>query len=342
MAFRKGKVVIELFRYERMLRTGLIPLFLLPLVASVFGQREGELQEIDGFGSNPGGLKMYLHVPDSLPPSSKVPLVVALHGCTQTASSLADRSGWNELANENGFIVLYPQQRVWNNASKCFNWFRSKDLNDSTGETASIGQMLDHAIEHYPIDTGRVFAYGLSAGASMAVSVLANFPGKFKAGAVFAGGPYKVATNVFAAFPVMMNPPNRSREEWKSLVPPLEDPEGNYPRLLIFHGTDDNTVNIENAYSLVGQWTGIHGLDTEPDEILRPYKGHSFIERRAHLDSSGQERVAFYRLHGKGHELPVDPGKGEKKGGSTSSFVADMDFFSSYEVALRFGAIATR
>jgi poly(hydroxyalkanoate) depolymerase family esterase len=300
------------------------------------------LKEIEDFGPNPGNLKMYVHMPQGSVDTgqvSEMPLLVAHHGCMQTASSLADRTGWNELADEHGLIVLYPQQKWINNATKCFNWFRSKDQSDTRGETASILNMLDHAIEQYPVDTSRIYAYGLSAGASMAVSVMANAPRTFSAGAVFAGGPYKAATNLFEALPVMKDPPDKSPEEWGELLPSLELHEGTYPRLLVFHGSSDEKVDVENGEFLVEQWAIAQRVSPEADTVVRPYKGHSFIERRIHKDKKGREAVVFYLLHGKGHALPVDPGIGEEQGGTTSKYVKDMDFYSSYEVAARFGLL---
>ena len=113
-------------------------LLLLNLIKNVFfgsllfGQNE--LLKIKEFGSDPGNLEMYIHIPKSKSDSIKRPLIVALHGCTQDAESMARQSGWNKLADNFGFYVLYPQQKIINNPNACFNWFRKKDICKGMGE----------------------------------------------------------------------------------------------------------------------------------------------------------------------------------------------------------------
>ena len=104
------------------------------------------LVEVEQFGSDPGNLRMFVHVPSSLPDTSIAhPLVVVLHGCSQSAAGFAEQSGWNELADRVGFYVIYPQQRTGNNASHCFNWFQEKDITRGSGEVESIHNMVKHA-----------------------------------------------------------------------------------------------------------------------------------------------------------------------------------------------------
>ena len=79
----------------------------------------GTFEPVTGFGDNPGGLAMYRYVPPGTP--ELAPLVVALHGCTQTAT-VYRAAGWEELADELGFYVLYPEQTSANNPAQCFNW----------------------------------------------------------------------------------------------------------------------------------------------------------------------------------------------------------------------------
>jgi poly(3-hydroxybutyrate) depolymerase len=80
------------------------------------------LTEVTGFGSNPGNLRMLTYVPEILPPSPG--LVVVLHGCTQTAAGYDRGSGWSALADRYGFVLLYAEQQEANNPNRCFNWFQ--------------------------------------------------------------------------------------------------------------------------------------------------------------------------------------------------------------------------
>ena len=112
-------------------------------------QYSSNLKEVDNFGSNPGNLKMFVFN-TSQNDSSKLPLVVVLHGCGQNAEDAAELTGWNKLADLNHFVVLYPKQKLLNNSSLCFNWFYKKDIEkhiedinrkefkDSLGETVVI------------------------------------------------------------------------------------------------------------------------------------------------------------------------------------------------------------
>ena len=84
-------------------------------------RRPTRLRELTGFGANPGNLRMFAYAPKDLPP--KAPLVIALHGCTQTAAEYDHGSGWSSLADSLGFAVVYPQQQPANNPKNCFSWF---------------------------------------------------------------------------------------------------------------------------------------------------------------------------------------------------------------------------
>src|SRR6516164_3182617 len=67
--------------------------------------RPTRLRELTGFGANPGNLRMFAYAPERLPPQA--PLVVALHGCTQTSGEYDHGTGWSSLADSLGFAVVY-------------------------------------------------------------------------------------------------------------------------------------------------------------------------------------------------------------------------------------------
>src|SRR4051794_7292946 len=96
----------------------------VPLVAAP-AQAAATLTQVTGFGSNPGALGMYSYVPTGLP--SGAPLVVALHGCTQSASDYYTNAGWPKYADLYHFALVFPQQSSANNSTSCFNWFQTGD-----------------------------------------------------------------------------------------------------------------------------------------------------------------------------------------------------------------------
>src|SRR5947207_12891158 len=120
------------------------------------------LRELTGFGTNPGKLRMFAYAPEHMPP--KAPLVIALHGCTQTSDEYDHGTGWSSLADSLGFAVVYPQQQPANNPKNCFSWFLPGDIARGHGEALSIREMVEHAIATFAADRRKVFVTGLTAG----------------------------------------------------------------------------------------------------------------------------------------------------------------------------------
>lgn len=299
-----------------------------------------EVIEIEDFGENPGNLGMKMYVPESVKKDSisNVPLVVALHGCSQTLKNLMEGSGWNKLAEENGFIVLYPMQKFINNTSLCFNWFKNKDISKNSGENGSIKNMVDYVKEFYKVDHDKIFIYGLSAGAAMGVSMLVNYPETFSAGAIFAGAPHGIATNGFQGMKVMVNVPNRTTEEWGKEITDYSD-KLDYPDLIVVHGEDDNVVSIESSFELIKQWKYLKKVENTGRKEERNYKGNEQVQRTSYIDSSQQECIIFYQLEDVGHEITVDEGSGDHEGGKINMYAKDIGFYSTYYVARDFGIV---
>ncbi|MEV0505378.1 PHB depolymerase family esterase, partial [Streptomyces spectabilis] len=162
-----------------------------PAVAAPHRAGAAALQEVTGFGTNPGRLRMFRYVPDGL--AAGRPVVVVLHGCTQNAAGYGTGSGWTELADRWGFSLVLPQQQPVNNISSCFNWFQTGDTTRGLGEAASVAQMVDRHLADLAGDSRRVYVTGLSAGGGMTSVMMAAYPERFAAGGVVAGLPYGCA-----------------------------------------------------------------------------------------------------------------------------------------------------
>ena len=179
------------------------------------------LRELTGFGANPGNLRMFAYAPEHLPPNA--PLVIALHGCTQTADEYDHGTGWSSLADSLGFAVVYPQQQPANNPKNCFSWFLPGDIARGHGEALSIREMVEHAIATFAADRRKVFVTGLSAGGAMASVMLATYPEVFAGGAIIAGLPYGCASNVQQAFEAMFDGAGTCRAgAWRSRAGSIE------------------------------------------------------------------------------------------------------------------------
>lgn len=303
--------------------------FIPPLVLA-----QQSLIPLTNFGTNPGNLKAFIHVPITTTNTPK-PLVVVLHGCTQNAESIAKQSGWNKLADEYGFYVLYPQQKFLNNPQGCFDWFLQNDITKNGGEVYSIKQMIDELQKTYVIDTTKIFAHGLSAGAIMSVALLANYPQLFNAGAILAGGPFVPSSNPLNSLKTMLTPNDYSAKELKEYVT-VQNPSytKSYPRLVVLHGKKDIVVNIKNSQIFIKQWTAVHSIDSIPTATYTTFNNHPDITKYSYGNA-----VCFYEVNNLGHTLMVDPGNGVTQGGAIGTFAADKDFFSTYWIAIDFGLI---
>lgn len=311
-------------------------IFLLLFLKFSFAQKE--LTHIKSFGENPGNLNMYYYKPDSI--VKNMPLVIVLHGCTQTAKSCSEQSGWNKLATLHQFYVIYPEQKLLNNPENCFNWFRENDQTKDKGEPASIFQMIKFFQKLYSIDTTKIFITGMSAGAAMTTNMLSVYPETFNKGCIYAGGPYKSAESSVKAGAAMLGMVSKSPEEWGDLVK-KQNPNfnGNYPSIAIFHGGIDPVVSTNNSNQLIKQWINIHNTDYIPDLRFEHFKNHKGVELEIYHNKNNQEVVRYYKIKGIGHVLALDTGSCSTQGGKTGMFAIHKKFHSTYWIADYFGLI---
>jgi poly(hydroxyalkanoate) depolymerase family esterase len=284
------------------------------------------LAAVADFGANPGALDMYEYVPADLP--ANAPLVVVMHGCTQTAAAM-ETAGWNALADAGHFAVLYPQQRSANQPLSCFTWYSTADISRDMGEAASIVSMVDHEIATHAIDPSRIYATGISAGGAFTAVLLAAYPDRFAAGSVMSGIPYGCATDVQSGTACQRGV-TKAAAAWGDLVR-AADPSftGAYPRLQIWQGTSDTTVDPSNATALVDQWTNVHGAPntaTSTDMI-------STATRTRYADSA----VELYLINGMGHAIATGADDLGTCPAGTGAYFADEHICSTLRAAQFFG-----
>ncbi|WP_409471793.1 extracellular catalytic domain type 1 short-chain-length polyhydroxyalkanoate depolymerase [Streptomyces sp. HC307] len=290
------------------------------------------LQEVTGFGTNPGALRMFRYVPDGLPTGR--PVVVALHGCTQNASGYGTGSGWMQLADRWGFSVVLPQQQTANNASSCFNWFQSGDIARGQGEAASVAQMVDRQLADTSGDTSRVYITGLSAGGGMTAVMMAAYPEKFTAGGIVAGLPYGCAQAAGSPYVCMYVGATQTPKQWGDRVRAARPGyTGPWPTLIAFQGTADYTVKPVNMTDLMRQWTDVHGADQAADvsDTVAGYPHQVF------KDAGGRAVVETYSITGMGHGQPVDPGSGSEQCGSAGAYVLDVNLCAAFRMGRAWG-----
>jgi len=285
------------------------------------------LVQVGSFGANPGALAMYTYTPSGL--AAGRPLVVALHGCTQTAADYYTHSGWPELADRWRFEVVFPQQSSANNLMRCFTWFSTADDTRGNGEAASVKSMVDKAVADHGSDPARVYVTGLSAGGAMTADLLAAYPDVFAGGAINSGLPAQCATTQVQATNCQMNNQNLTPAQWASRVR-AQDPgyTGPWPRVAIWQGSADYIVYPVNGTELRDQWTAVHGLSQTPTSTQTLPGGTT-------LTAYG-DKVQLYSIAGMGHGTAVDPGTGTTNCGSTGAYFLAA-ICSSYYTGVFFG-----
>lgn len=286
------------------------------------------LAELLAFGSDPGNLGGKLFVPNNI--VSDPALVVVLHGCTQSAASYDGGSGWAHLAAEHGFIVLYPEQRRQNNPNLCFNWFEPGDIRRDGGEALSIRQMIETVCINHNVDRRQVFITGLSAGGAMANVMLASYPDVFSGGAIIGGLPYGVASSIPHALERMRGVGLPSGVTLSEMIHSASAHAGPWPTVSIWQGSKDQTVAEANAYALVEQWLGVHGLSTSPSKSSSDGSHHT----TRWSDSTGFVPVEFHSIDGMGHGTPIDTTSGL---GAAGPFMLDVGVSSTAEIARTWG-----
>jgi poly(hydroxyalkanoate) depolymerase family esterase len=299
------------------------------------GASEDRLSELGDFGTNPGNLRGFYYVPERV--SEAAPLVVVLHGCTQSAASYDGGSGWSKLADRHGFILLFPEQRRANNPNLCFSWFQTSDTRRDSGEAASIRQMVDRIRADHKVDPGRIFVTGLSAGGAMASVMLAAYPDVFAGGAIIAGIAYGCAGSVGEAFQCMSGGGRTSSTALGDNVRGASDHHGPWPRVSVWHGSADSTVTASNGDDIVKQWLNVHRLRAKPNRV-DTVDGYP---HRAWLDADGRPAIEQYAITGMGHGTPLDPGEEAGQSGIAGPHMLDASISSTDRIAEFFGLTGT-
>jgi poly(hydroxyalkanoate) depolymerase family esterase len=289
------------------------------------------LVETAAFGTNPGALRMFSYVPNSVP--HRPALVVVLHGCGQTAAGYDLGAGWSTLAKRYGFALLMPEQQSSNNAGTCFNWFNPEDAARDAGEACSIRNMIARMVAIHGINRRRIYITGLSAGGAMTSVMLATYPEMFAAGAVIAGLPFGVAGNMREALRGMMQSAPRPAAELGDAVRNASKHKGPWPKVSVWHGSADRTVNPGNADEIVKQWLDVHHLPLAPmsEGTVDGYP------RQIWWNGDGETVVESYTITNMAHGTPLGTADNGQQIGTEGAFLIEAGISSSYHIANFFG-----
>jgi len=226
-----------------------------------------------------------------------------------------------------------PEQQTSNNANGCFNWFNADDIARERGEAASIRQMIQRMSADHGIDAHRIFITGLSAGGAMSMVMLATYPEVFAGGAIIAGLPFGVATNVREALTGMRSSPARTSRKLGDLVRKASAHRGPWPKLSVWHGSADRVVHPGNANEIVKQWLDLHHLPSVPmSEGM--VDGHP---RQVWWNADGETVVESYTITDMAHGTPLGLADNEQRYGAQGAFLIEAGISSSYHIAKFFG-----
>lgn len=253
------------------------------------------------YASTAGSRRYKVYIPSSYD-SQPMPLVVMLHGCTQDPDDFARGTQMNILAEEKGFLVVYPQQDATANASKCWNWFKAMDQQRGQGEPSIIAGITNEVIEQYGLDRKQVFVAGLSAGGAMAIIMGSTYPDLYKAVGVHSGLPYASASDLPSALSAMKGTARRNGAARTGAGAALQA----IP-IIVFHGDRDATVNPANGTGLIDDFVSrFQAADASAGTISTVVEegksdaGQRYSRTSLHVD--GRPVLAEHWLvHGAGH-----------------------------------------
>jgi poly(hydroxyalkanoate) depolymerase family esterase len=244
--------------------------------------------------ANEAGSRAYkLYVPSSYR-GQALPLVMMLHGCTQSPDDFAAGTRMNDVAEEQSFLVAYPAQPLSANVSKCWNWFSARDQQRDQGEPSLIAGITRRIMRDFPVVPGRVYIAGLSAGGAAAAVMGATYPDLYAAIGVHSGLACGVASDMPSAFAAMRqggsSVPGGSRRRggFKSPVPTI-----------VFHGDCDTTVNPINGDQVIAQSKAASDLRITVSRGETP--GGVTFTRTVQADENGRPMLEQWVLHGVGH-----------------------------------------
>jgi poly(hydroxyalkanoate) depolymerase family esterase len=239
---------------------------------------------ITGWASGvPSYISMYEYVPANL--AANPPILVVSHYCGGNASGVfgeAQGGGIVAAADKYGFIMIFPQT-----SNNCWDVGSTKSLtHDGGGDTQAIAQMVSYALTKHNANPNRVYAAGTSSGAMMTEALLAVYPDVFKAGAEFSGVPAGCWSVNYSASNQWSGPcaggqVSHTGQEWGTMVHGMDmSYSGHRPRVQLWHGMSDSTINFNNQTEAIKEWINVLGLSTNPTaNVMVSFNNHQWTHQ---------------------------------------------------------------
>ena len=281
----------------------------------------------DGHFACAAGSRDYkLFIPSQ--PQRPAPLVVMLHGCTQSPEDFAAGTGMNALAERDGLFVVYPGQTRRAHGQKCWNWYEPRDQGREGGEAAIVAGLTRALIAEHGLDPARIYIAGMSAGGAAAANIGQAYPDLYAAVGIHSGLAAGCARDLPSALMAMQAGAPGAAPAAGFGAPAA----GAALPTIVFHGDDDGTVSVRNADQILAQ-VGIASL--EPTRESFEDAGHPFTRTR-YRDADGRVRVEDWRVRGAGHAWSGgDPRGSYTDGRGPDASRAMLDFFAQHRLTPR-------
>jgi poly(hydroxyalkanoate) depolymerase family esterase len=240
------------------------------------------------FANEAGSRSYKLYTPGAYR-GQALPLVIMLHGCTQSPDDFAAGTRMNALAENQKFFVAYPAQAKGANMQRCWNWFNTQDQQRDAGEPSIIAGITRELMRNHAVQPGQVFVAGLSAGGALAAIMGEKYPDLYAAIGVHSGLACGAARNMATAFAAMQGGGSPAPTTDGAVIIPT----------IVFHGDKDKTVNVVNGRQVIAQVKAAAALDAAVTEGVSA--GGVRYTRLVETDKQGKPVLEQWTLHGAGH-----------------------------------------
>jgi poly(hydroxyalkanoate) depolymerase family esterase len=243
-----------------------------------------------------GGRDYKLYIP-SCYRAEPLPLIVMLHGCTQSADDFAIGTRMNDVAEEHGLFVAYPMQAKSANISGCWNWFKPGDQRRDGGEPSLIAGITSYIAGGFKVDPDRIYVAGLSAGGAAAAIMGAAYPDIFAAVGVHSGLPVGAASDLPSALAAMRQGSSGAGKKGAGDGPNFAHTVPS----IVFHGDRDMTVHPSNGAHIIEQIRSAQASELRELSYRGKASAGRTFSRTCHIDTEDRAIIEMWVLHGAGH-----------------------------------------
>jgi poly(hydroxyalkanoate) depolymerase family esterase len=232
-------------------------------------------------------------------------ILVAVHFCTGSGPVFFSGTEFASLANQFGFIVIYPSAT---RSGSCFDVSTPQSLtHNGSSDPVGIVSMVRNVIQTHAADASRVFVTGASSGGMTTNVLLGDYPDVFKAGAAFMGVPFGCFATTDGSLwnTTCANGQSiKTAQQWGDLArAAFPGFTGQRPRMQLWHGTSDATLFFPNFGEEIKQWTNVLGVSQTPVFTDHPQASWT----RTRYGGTGIDApVEAISVQGVGHSLPMN------------------------------------